>query len=216
MLSRLFLSVLVILVVSSTIYEFWRKKHSQFKILEAFSLQKNWKSLTKSSDSNSIDCINGLRVLSAFWIIAGHRKKFYQEMTESISYNLVEEGISFIIYLHQYAVDTFMVISGYLLTLSCLKVIKRWKKSWWIMNNKLTQLKRNFSENFNYFKLCLKRYLRYAPSVIVLFAFYTSSLSNLLISGPKADYLTYEQEQCLKFWWANVLMIQNFINLEVK
>ena len=46
-------------------------------------------------------------------------------MVEQIDYNFLEDGISRIISFYLVAVDTFMVISGYLLTLSCLEAIKK-------------------------------------------------------------------------------------------
>ena len=100
-------------------------KH-RFSILKAFSFLKNWNILTKISDQKSIDCINGLRVLSAFWIIAGHRRNVYRStMSDFEGFNDVERKFGKILDLHQFAVDTFMVISAYLLTLSCLKSIEK-------------------------------------------------------------------------------------------
>lgn len=75
----------------------------------------------KSSDSKSIDCINGLKILTTFWIVTGHRIGYIEaRMVEYTDYNFLEDRISRIISFYLVAVDTFMVISGYLLTLSCL------------------------------------------------------------------------------------------------
>lgn len=131
-LLRSFLSLLLIFVVASTVYDFVRKKADDddniTDILTSFSIRKNWKNITKTSpkSSKSIDCINGLKVLSAFWIVSGHREgMFSKHMTDYIDLDFAEEEVLDVIGLHQYAVDTFMVISAYLLTLSCLKSFER-------------------------------------------------------------------------------------------
>lgn len=132
------LLTLVLLVIAGTIYDLIENKNppskNRLSFLKAFSFQQNWNFLTKTSDQKPIDCINGLRVLSAFWIISGHRKKFYRsDMSDYDGFNDVERKLGTILDLHQFAVDTFMVISAYLLTISCLKSIEKWENFiyWW-------------------------------------------------------------------------------------
>ena len=125
---RMFLAALILLVVASTIYDLRKNKNSesQSKILNAFAINQNWNTLIKSSNPKSIDCINGLKILTTFWIVVGHRTGYIEaKMVEQIDYNLLEDGISRVISFYLVAVDTFMVISGYLLTLSCLEAIKK-------------------------------------------------------------------------------------------
>lgn len=125
---RFLLTFLLLLTVASSIYDFVKKETNHADLLTTFSLRRNWNSLTKTStgSSKSIDCINGLRVLSAFWIVSGHRAgRFSRNMTDYLDLNFIENEVLELIELHQFAVDTFFVVSGYLLTISCLKAFQR-------------------------------------------------------------------------------------------
>ena len=63
-------------------------------------------------------------------------------------------------------------------------------------------------------KFYLSRYLRYAPSMMVLVLFIISSFPVLLIDGPIMRYYHDVAWKCHKYWWSALLLIQNYANIE--
>lgn len=117
-------AALLCLVASSTVYDFLKLKGTgkRSDVLVAFSLISNWKHLIRfERSSNEIDCINGLKVLSAFMIIIGHRysrtEHFVPHTFDTISF--FEMLVLNFVKLFVHAVDTFFTISGVLVVQSC-------------------------------------------------------------------------------------------------
>lgn len=63
-------------------------------------------------------------------------------------------------------------------------------------------------------KFYLSRYLRYAPSMMVLVLFIISSFPMLLIDGPVIRYYHDIAWKCQNYWWSALLMIQNYANIK--
>jgi peptidoglycan/LPS O-acetylase OafA/YrhL len=83
---------------------------------------KNFKDLMKINRSTSvINCIDGLKVLSAFWIIMGHRKRYNHFKPEDSFDKLVLLMIGG----YHFGVTIFIVCSGVLVTQSFLRAIDR-------------------------------------------------------------------------------------------
>lgn len=84
--------------------------------------------ITKSKNPNAINCLNGIRALSVFWIIFGHRfdERF---MVPSINSDAVfgfpEKPISLIHSTFTLAVDTFFLMGGLLVTSSILSALDK-------------------------------------------------------------------------------------------
>ncbi|CAH0560082.1 unnamed protein product [Brassicogethes aeneus] len=167
-----------------------------------FSVYSNWKKLFLNKgfeDSSSMTCIYGMKVLSMFWIIHGHRFAstvfagsvngfdLYEWRTKF--YNLYIMGASF-------SVDTFLTLSGMLLISSFLK--------FQLYN---PQIKFSFKGFYFY------RFLRLGPGLLATILFYISVLK-LLSDGPiwpiVMKKITFS---CQNTWWATLFFATNFVDM---
>lgn len=186
------LSVLVLLLVFSTGYDLCKRDSAiePNPLLTAFSIYKNGQALFKISNENTqaIRCLCGIRVLSAFWIMFFHR--FYME-----AMNPNKNPVDLLAGLHRwyawifqeghFAVDTFLLMGGFLVTTSLLRDLEKGQ--------------------FSYPKFLLHRYLRYGPIVAAatLFVFPCLKLAN-------EHLFENEKQNCAARWWTNLLMINNY------
>lgn len=71
----------------------------------------------------AIECFHGIRALSAFWIIAGHRISNLEIMLQQPSHvdSVFAKFIIYVFRTNQYAVDTFFLMSGILFTQACIR-----------------------------------------------------------------------------------------------
>jgi hypothetical protein len=205
---------LAILMISSTIYD-KLKPDSASRLFTSFSIPKNWNKLTKTNTTaRPTDFLYGLKVFSTFCIVFDHRQALLMTEThyqhvENVFGKILFEILKFPM---NHAVERFFVISGFLVTRSCIKAFQRFVLSIttvWIICNFLLSL----SNRFNFFSHCWLRYVRLVPSLLFILALYSSSLPNRLISGPSTDVILKEQETCRNNWWWYVLMIQNYIDV---
>lgn len=96
-------------------------------LFTSFSLCRNVKDALKLElkPSSSITCFHGLRALSAFWVIAGHRI-FRSGLMISQPLKIDNLFAHLLITVSKtigYAVDIFFLISGVLISQSCLKLL---------------------------------------------------------------------------------------------
>lgn len=90
--------------------------------------------------------------------------------------------------------ELFLLISGVLASFSLFKKLEQ--------NNKLNVLKEYFD-----------RYLRIVPSLAVMIVFSTHIMQHIG-SGPLYKFLIqHEAELCSKFWWRNLLFINNWFGV---
>ena len=97
------------------------------KFLKAFSAHDNFKYLSKHvSNERSIECVNGMKVLSAIWIIIGHRMDMIVENSNVIREFMSSEErlILRISEMFTSIVDIFFLISGMLVAVKCLRMFK--------------------------------------------------------------------------------------------
>jgi hypothetical protein len=180
---RFFFAGVVVLNIVSTIYDVSSRNlvSKPNKIFRAFSVVKNFENLTRIDRSSSvINCIDGLKVLSAFWTVLGNRKLFNNFKTESNG----ERIMMMIVGGHQLAQTIFIVCSGILLTQTFLKAIER---------NQLNTLKQIFNRLF-----------RFISTVSIVMMFFTSSLFD------NVDSITEKAESREQIFWKTVLVVQNF------
>ncbi|CAH1956129.1 unnamed protein product [Acanthoscelides obtectus] len=173
------------------------------KILVCFSVYSNTKNLMKTKlSSDSIGCIHGLRFLGMLWVIGVH-SIFYQVdffKDQAVGFRVSEEFFSQIFSNSTYCVDTYLVISGFLVGYLYYKA-----------KNPHEEMKKKINcigKINEFFQMYINRYLRLTPPYIVLIIFadcihtyykYSSSLT----SFEKQDQL------CEKYWWRNLLYINN-------
>ena len=98
----------------------WKKK----KICNIFSLAENFKEFIQINESeNVISCVNSLKVLSAFWIVLGHRKG--QSMLDVVGSSFLSKKVYMFYIGFRKGVTIFFVCSGILVTRSLLKTFER-------------------------------------------------------------------------------------------
>ncbi|GAB0098619.1 nose resistant to fluoxetine protein 6-like [Sergentomyia squamirostris] len=167
------------------------------KFIRCFSLQHNLDIVfNQDLGKSSVPVIHGLRALTMFWIITGHiffyalagTKNFQRVLTYTKEwfmqpFNAAASGV-----------DTFLVISGFLLAYLYFEAyLKKPKKDGPVA----------FLKSFS------SRLLRIAPS------YYTTIIFAIVIGiylKDKSQFQLLEniEENCTKYWWRNVLFINNF------
>ena len=167
-------------------------------IVQAFSLYKTLPAiLSTAQPPSAISCINGMRVISMFWVIMGHVYVFasysgtvanplviLQEVVPSLTFQGVENAL--------FAVDTFFFLSGLLTAYLTLREMHRRKG------------------RFPFLPFYIHRYLRLTPSiafVLFFFMFMTVYLSDGPYYSPTFDS---SYNSCRSYWWTNLLYINNF------
>ena len=169
--------------------------------LLGFSLYKNIPVvLSTYQPPAAITNLNGMRVISMFWVILGHTYYFllifggfkdFAVVTEHFMPRFTAQSIlnGF------FAVDSFFFISGFLVAYLTFREMNRRKGK------------------FPFVTFYLHRILRLTPTyMFVLFFFWF--LSNHLTRGPGSPATagpgSGQYENCVKYWWTNLLYINNF------
>lgn len=195
------------LVVTSTLYEIVQLIRDQDvkPLLASFSLYRNIRSILHISpritDSTKkidfIECANGIRALSMIWIIVVHVHATYflvpisnlpsrEEWLSSFSISIMfNTGLL--------AVDTFLVLSGMLVSWNMLQELDKHGK-------------------INPLMMYLRRYIRItaplAPLIllVVSFVYYMGE-------GPLWSMVVGREVQvCSENWWSTLLHIQNYVH----
>ena len=183
-------------------YERWsgvRKK--LLDVFVAFSFISNAKKLLGTSTAKSpLACLNGLRVISMWWVIQGHVYAFCIYMVANpVAAVKIEKRFTFQPILNgTFSVDTFFFLSGLLVAYLALKEIKEKGKLNWV-----------------YF--FLHRIWRLTPLyAFVLMIFTTLSLYmytgpfSILSLKPLDSPFRKMIDTCKDYWWTNLLYINNF------
>ena len=172
-------------------------------VILSFSLYKNVPSIMATHQpASAITSINGMRVLSMFWVILGHT--YYWVLTYDVAANSIEAGQTipkrFLFQLvdnFTLSVDTFFVLSGLLLSYLCIKDMERRQGK------------------FPFILFYVHRLIRLSPGYYLSVFIYFKVLQHVG-SGPLWSYA--EVRQCEKYWWTSILYINNFypvVNLDV-
>lgn len=164
------------------------------KIIFSWALPQNLpKLLSGNQAKGSIPCLHGIRVLSMLWVILGHTFS----MPAMIGTLNPETGINWLkrygfLFVSNafFSVDTFFFLSGLLVTYLTLKLMKKeqGKIPW----------------HWFYFH----RYWRLSPVLAITMLFYVC-VTPYFGHGPYAQSLGV-RELCPKYWWTNLLYINNF------
>uniref|UniRef100_A0A3B3RXH4 O-acyltransferase like n=1 Tax=Paramormyrops kingsleyae TaxID=1676925 RepID=A0A3B3RXH4_9TELE len=175
-----------------------------YDCLQSFSLQRTTAGvLNTASNGQSYLCLNGIRILSLLWIISGHSVQFYyclfpdndKRWKEAVEKNpLYIFSFSGPVYL---AVDTFLLLGGLLSAKSLLASIEA-------TDDKLSPaLVAKFL--FKRFKRCVVQLLFIVCLVIGLFSVI-----------PKGPFWVIVEDQilsCKTYWWSNLLLINNLLDI---
>ena len=171
-------------------------KVNPLDFITAFSLFQTVPTLLATSQgSNVITCLNGLRVISMFWVILGHAYAFamlaasadnpLQFLTIAARFSFQAVGNAY------FSVDSFFFLSGVLVAYLTLREMKK-------KNGRFPIL--------HYY---IHRYLRITPTYAFIL-FFATYLFIHLAAGPFMSLNDPLGPPCSKYWWTNLLYINNF------
>ncbi|CAG9831886.1 unnamed protein product [Diabrotica balteata] len=196
------LSVLVVIVIMSTIYDIYCQnihKDYQQSASTAFSVYTNGKKLFQVPKRLSpLSCLDGIRVISMIWIVMLHTYSVYTTgpvFNSKDVVNLTNSLISMVFLNGSLACDTFLIVGGTLVTYVFFK------------KEKSSEI--NVSSVARHY---FHRYMRLTPALagVVLVS---ATLLKYMGSGPKwPNFVQFFQGFCTQYWWTSILYIQNEVN----
>ncbi|XP_040565023.2 nose resistant to fluoxetine protein 6-like [Lepeophtheirus salmonis] len=173
------------------------KKFAQ--ILLCFSVTRNAKSLLDHAQSRKgLATLDSLRFLSIVWIVLGHTWYIYTSMQQpSNLFKMTDfygDWVFFPLFgaMSYPSVDTFFIVGGFLTAFITLKKLDKSMGS------------------LNFVKAFIHRYIRLTPvyAIIILFC---SNLIQHLGEGPFWNLMIESTHNCQKYWWTNLLYINNYV-----
>ncbi|CAG9857869.1 unnamed protein product [Phyllotreta striolata] len=200
------IAVSVGLVMFCSLYDIFTRGEGESKpgklhaFFLCFSVPKNLKKLaTGTNNEDGLDCLAGVKVLSMFLIIMGHRCMFI--FGAPISNPLLLEKMysrfeAALILNGPIIVDTFFVISGFLASYFTLCAVND--------RFKFTHV----------FVIYIHRLLRMTPTYAVVLAFYCTIFYTLSDGPFWQERIGVEKERCSENWWTNLLYINNYVNAD--
>lgn len=149
----------------------------------------------------SLASLHGLRVIMMIWIVSGHSYSFAIQWLSFANPNDLTRApknfISQIFANGTFSVDTFLFISGLLMSHLCLKQLAKSHGS------------------FNLPIFYLHRYIRMTPVMMAIIAFTSTLMKYITSGGPSFQQSTLMFDSwCQKNWYLNALYIHNFVNRE--
>lgn len=169
----------------------------------AFSLYHTLPSVLSTKQSSAaINCINGIRALSMFWVIGAHTHlwtmffadnaiQLFVDVVPRFSYQVIINGF--------YSVDSFFFLSGLLVSYLTLREMNRRRargKTWLA---------------FPALSYYIHRFLRLTPGYAFVL-FFVWQVTPLLGSGPTWNSSIQGQvTNCDSYWYSNLLYINNFV-----
>uniref|UniRef100_A0A1A9WE38 Nose resistant-to-fluoxetine protein N-terminal domain-containing protein n=1 Tax=Glossina brevipalpis TaxID=37001 RepID=A0A1A9WE38_9MUSC len=178
------------------------------RFILSFDLEENFSKLftMKTTESNNISFINGLRCVCAFFIIVSHVVVFahFSSNNWPMLVSSMETGIHRYLSSAVILVDICFVVSGFL------------QSSKFLGNPQLLEAlhRNNFRYSFKYFlELFYHRYLRLSPLYFIVIIIVDTLYAYI---REISVYHIYEKndEFCSNYWWRNLLFIQNFFGQE--
>ncbi|XP_069111777.1 O-acyltransferase like protein-like [Argopecten irradians] len=184
-----------------------REESLGIKIIKAFSLQANIPRILKAEASpGSIHCLHGIRFLSISWVILAHSVSlgFFKDSDQvwplvnpDDVMTMMQRFTAQILISAGTPVDTFLMMSGTLLTYTQLEHIEKIKMSG-------SKVVRYVSFYF------VTRIFRLMPVYILVLLVYTTLFTHM-VYGPlmpvNLEYVTH----CNDNWWTNLLFINNLV-----
>ncbi|XP_025830740.1 nose resistant to fluoxetine protein 6 [Agrilus planipennis] len=180
------------------------------QLCQCFSFYNNIKSFLKTrAGYDAIGMVHGFRLFSMLWVIAVHSMFYEIDFFENVpdGFRLSEFFLTQPFNNSTYCVDSFLFLSGFLLSYLYFKTKKG------ILESKKPF---NFTAKaLEFISLVMNRFLRLTPPYMV--ALVTADVlytwlrrHSVLYSSEKVD------EVCPKYWWRNLLYINNlFPNSEL-
>jgi peptidoglycan/LPS O-acetylase OafA/YrhL len=162
------------------------------EFITAFSLYKTVPTLLSTKQvPGVITSLNGMRVISMFWVILGHsyvlnvagvdNSSFFTNIISRLSFQAIENAL--------FSVDSFFFLSGVLVAYLTLRQIKK-------------------KGRFPFLHYYLHRYLRLTPTYAFVL-FFGWFLGNHVVSSAYFSIINPLADACEKYWWTNLLYINN-------
>jgi hypothetical protein len=177
---------------------------SRTVFLAEFSALKSLGRIFTLNEKMSVDnndsflFLNGIRVLSLFWIIIAHSLLFGVSYTSNVIDILVSQRtIAFqLISSAQFSVDTFFVLSGFLTAILFIRQVKKEEKL-------------SFRLMFLYY---IHRYIRLTPAFLLMILV-SINLSPYFGQGPVYPIEQgFESKGCrTRSWWTSILYVGNLV-----
>lgn len=195
----LLITVLITLAILQTSHDIAIRKFRNVKPEKKFimfSCYTNGLNLfnTAPSHETTLQCLDGIKVLSTIGIIAFHstyHRKFFP-LTDSRQFGAWEETlVSFITFGCHYVVEAFFVISG---ALAAKAILKDWK-------------------NFSFAKFYFLRFMRITPALLMAILISNSVFYMLVPTAPYAFHKNFI-EPCETNWWMAMLHVQNYMHVD--
>uniref|UniRef100_A0A6P7GAN4 Nose resistant to fluoxetine protein 6-like n=1 Tax=Diabrotica virgifera virgifera TaxID=50390 RepID=A0A6P7GAN4_DIAVI len=191
------------IVILATIYDFYCQNYMQkngAKAVVAFSIYTNSKNLFHTSNRvSSLDCLDGIRVMSMVWVMAFHVYVKYMAsyiFNSKDSIQITGSLLGILFSTGHLACDALFLIGGTLVTYVYFSKTK---------DGDLTL--------YNIIKHYLHRYIRLTPALIGVIIV-SATLLKYTGSGPKWPLInSVSQEGCQEYWWSTILYIHNELNL---
>ncbi|XP_030766793.1 nose resistant to fluoxetine protein 6-like [Sitophilus oryzae] len=179
-----------------------KSKTTGGRILEAFSIFKNWKRLTsisENSDHKKLRIIQGLRFYTMFCVIMSHTlMATFGGPIANTQYteNVTKKSLNMLVAQGYYIVQTFFIISAFLFSYQFFNVKSHHK-----------EIKSSF-----FFYAAFLRYIRITPTLFVVWAIH-STWNVHFSTGPLWDAAVgKEYRNCRQNGWTNFLFINNYVN----
>lgn len=187
-----------------------RRGRRRTAAVEAFSLIGENGTMVKLVDLppyKPTDCLNGVRVLSMFWIVVGHTFLMpqaiagYSNMQDVVDtplkgHSAEDNPLTFLVLSAQSGVDTFFFLGGFLLSMMTLKELRERRGK------------------INVAAALVLRYLRLTPSLVVAMLVYYGILP-YLADGPFAPrFQDSVFRRCDKWWWSELTYTVNFVPMD--
>ncbi|KAG5684438.1 hypothetical protein PVAND_013672 [Polypedilum vanderplanki] len=173
-----------------------RKSAGCEEIIKSFSIIENIKKLGKeSNDEYGLSCVNGIKAVGMFCIIAGHalvfllggpmqNTDFYEKQSKLLQNAFILNS--------PLLVDSFLLLSGFLFTrLVLIEMDKRRGK-------------------INFLLIYIFRYIRLTPAYIMMIGLYSTWFIKIGDGPLWKQRISLEQERCMSSWWKNILYINNY------
>jgi len=174
-----------------------------FGFVEVFSIIRSWRRLMASPRyGRSMQSLDGIRVLSMLWIIAGQtlniQMPYFRQNSRYVMSTLPSQPSFQLILNASLATDSFLLVSG---LLAMYKILGQFSRRW---------APRRWSAVMFVISSYFKRMGRLMPLLAITMLFYVCMLPGL-VNGPmwmdwlsKSDYTS-----CASGWWKTLLFINN-------
>uniref|UniRef100_A0A8D8I3H0 Nose resistant to fluoxetine protein 6 n=1 Tax=Culex pipiens TaxID=7175 RepID=A0A8D8I3H0_CULPI len=177
------------------------------KVIDSFNVRKNLASVFRTDiGPQALPVICGIKSISCFLILCFHMQwyTFFSIHNSGVMFHYAEQIRYQLVSNAPLLVDVFFAISGFLVAYNFVR-----------NRDKVQEIKANggWQNAKLYGKMLLHRYLRLSPLYLLI-----STIGELMTSYivDTSKFFVHERSDltCQRYWWRNVLYIQNLYNVD--